>query len=155
MILASFFFYRVFQYPTKWCIYSAVWLLHVWLLHVWLLHGWYHVKLLPSGRPFCVHHTIMLHFTVSLHTQPHPFHLRQNERNRLRAAAVKRELNGYRTCVCLCVCVCVCVCVCARARAHARACMREREGERGREIVLVLLLLYPVQNKSFCIAENQ
>ena len=28
---------------------------------VWLLHGWCHVKLLPSGSTFCVHHTTMHH----------------------------------------------------------------------------------------------
>ena len=43
--------------PSKWSIYSAV----------WLLRGWCHVKLLPSRRTFCVRHTTMHQFTVSLH----------------------------------------------------------------------------------------
>ena len=39
-----FFFLRErFEYPPKWCTYSAV----------WLLHGWCHVKLLPSRRVLC------------------------------------------------------------------------------------------------------
>ena len=37
----------------------------------WLLHGWCQVKLLPSRRVFCVHHTTMHQFMVSLHSKPH------------------------------------------------------------------------------------
>ena len=36
----------IFEYPSKWCTYNAV----------WLLHGWCWVKLLPSQHMFCVHH---------------------------------------------------------------------------------------------------
>ena len=45
------------EYPPKWCTYNAV----------WLLHGWCHVKLLPSRRTFCVHHTTVHQFTLSYH----------------------------------------------------------------------------------------
>ena len=38
---------------------------------VWLLHGWCQVKLLPSQHTFCVHHTTMHQFTVSLYSKPH------------------------------------------------------------------------------------
>ena len=43
------------EYPPKWCIYSAI----------WLLQGWCHVKLLPSRHKFCVAHTTVHQFTVS------------------------------------------------------------------------------------------
>ena len=36
-----------------------------------LLHGWCHMKLLLSLCIFCVRHTTMHHFTVSLHLKPH------------------------------------------------------------------------------------
>ena len=58
---ATVAFYSMLEYPPKWCIYSAF----------WLLHGWCHVKLLPFQCMFCVHHTTMHQFTVSLHSQPH------------------------------------------------------------------------------------
>ena len=48
-----------FEYPLKWCTYSAV----------WSLRGWCHVKLLPSRRTFCDHHTTM-HRVTSLHAGP-------------------------------------------------------------------------------------
>ena len=41
------FLLHVFEYPPKWCTYSAI----------WLLHGWCQVKLLPSQRTFRVHYT--------------------------------------------------------------------------------------------------
>ena len=34
---------------------------------IWLFHGWCQVKLLPSPCTFCVQHTTMYQFTVSLH----------------------------------------------------------------------------------------
>ena len=34
------------------------------------LHGWCHVKMLPSGRTFCVYHTTMPPFKVSLYSMP-------------------------------------------------------------------------------------
>ena len=40
-------FIERFEYSSKWCTCRSV----------WLLHGWWNVKLLPSRRPFCVHHT--------------------------------------------------------------------------------------------------
>ena len=43
----------------------------VYLSALWWLHGWSHVKLLPSRRMFCVRHTTMHHFTVSLYAKPH------------------------------------------------------------------------------------
>ena len=50
-----------FWISTKWCTSSAV----------WLLHGWCHMKLLLSQCAFCVHHTTMYQFTVSLYSKPH------------------------------------------------------------------------------------
>ena len=38
---------------------------------IWLLHGWCHVKLLPSRRTYCVHHTTMHQFTLSFCSKPH------------------------------------------------------------------------------------
>ena len=43
-----------FEYPLRWCTYSAV----------WLLHSWCHVKLLPSRRTLCVHPTTTHQFTT-------------------------------------------------------------------------------------------
>ena len=37
---------------------------------IWLLHGWCHVKLLLSRCTFCMHHTNMHRFSVSLHAWP-------------------------------------------------------------------------------------
>ena len=66
---------------------------------VYLLHGWCHVKLLSSRRKFCAYHTIVHHFTVSLHSKPHSrvymclavtchLHFWQNDRDLLRAIEV-------------------------------------------------------------------
>ena len=38
-------------------------------LSFWLLHGWCHMNLLPSRHTFCVHHTSMDQFTVSLYAK--------------------------------------------------------------------------------------
>ena len=54
-------FYSAFWISTAVVNYSAV----------WLLHGWCHVKLPPSRRTFCVHHTTTHQFTMSLHSKPH------------------------------------------------------------------------------------
>ena len=66
-------------------------------------HGWCHMKLLPSRRKFCVHHTTMHQFTVSRHAKVHAclavtchLHFWQHDRDLLRATAVTREWNGYR-----------------------------------------------------------
>ena len=56
-----FFFFFFFKYPPYRCADSTV----------WLLHGWCHVKLLPSLRQLCVHHTTMHQYTLSLHSKPH------------------------------------------------------------------------------------
>ena len=37
---------------------------------IWLLYGWCRVKLLPSRRMFCVHHTTMHQFTASTYSKP-------------------------------------------------------------------------------------
>ena len=37
----------------------------------WLLHGWCHMKLLLSRHTFCIHHTAMCQFTVSLYSKTH------------------------------------------------------------------------------------
>ena len=49
------------NYTLKWCTRCTV----------WLLHGWCHVKLLPPWCMFCVHHTTVHLFTVSLDSKPH------------------------------------------------------------------------------------
>ena len=36
-----------------------------------VLHSWCYIKLLPSRCTFCLHHTTMHQFTVSLHSKPH------------------------------------------------------------------------------------
>ena len=59
--VAASFHSAYFWYPPKWCTDSTL----------WLLHGWCHVKLLQSGHKFCVHHSGMHPFTVSLHSRPH------------------------------------------------------------------------------------
>ena len=70
--------------------------------------GLCHVKQLPSRRWFCVHHSTMHQFKVSLHSKPHilrvhvclavTWHLNfwQNDWNLLRTAAVTRGCNGHR-----------------------------------------------------------
>ena len=88
---------RFFIYPSRWCTYSAI----------WLLHGWCHVKLLPARHTFCVHNTTMHQFTVPLHAMPHTrehvclgvtcdMHFWQNDQDLARATAVTRRWNGYR-----------------------------------------------------------
>ena len=52
----NYLFIAGFEYPPKWCTYSAI----------WLLHDWCRVKLLPPRGSFCVHHTTTHQFTVSL-----------------------------------------------------------------------------------------
>ena len=62
--------------------------------------------MLPSRRKFCVHHSTMHQFTVSLHSKPHRvyvclavtchLHFWQNDRDLLRAIAVTQGWNGYR-----------------------------------------------------------
>ena len=70
-------------------------------------HGWCHVKLLPSRHTFCVYHTTMHKFTVSLYSSrirrvpvclavTCHLHLWQNDRDLLRATAVTRGWNLYR-----------------------------------------------------------
>ena len=65
-----------------------------------LLNGWCHVKLLPSRRKFCVHHTTMHRFTVSLYSKPHTrmheclgvachLHFWQNDRDVLRRRSIE------------------------------------------------------------------
>ena len=79
-------------------VFSAIW-----------LYVWCHVKLLPSRRMFCVHHTTMwplslrCHFIRSHTGQVHvclvitcQLHFWQKDRYLLRATAVKRGWNGYR-----------------------------------------------------------
>ena len=68
-------------------------------------HGWCHMKLQPSRRKFCVHHTTMHHVTsckatyvtvcVCLAVTCH-LHFWQNDRDLLLATAVTRGWNGYR-----------------------------------------------------------
>ena len=65
-------------------------------------HGWCHVKLQPSLRKSCVHHTAMLHVTSCKATVRNGvcvfschLHFWQNDRDLLRATAVTRGWNGY------------------------------------------------------------
>ena len=70
------------------------------------LRRWHHMKLLPSRREFCVHHTTVHHVTSCKATYDGkvyacsaatcPLHFWQNDRDFLRATAVTREWNGYR-----------------------------------------------------------
>ena len=91
------FLQRIFLYLPKWCTYSTI----------WLLRGWFHVKLLLSPQMFCVHHTAMHHFTVSLHLKPHTWmhvclvvacHLRlwENEWGFQHATAVTQLWTGHQ-----------------------------------------------------------
>ena len=87
-----------FEYPPKvGYIYSGI----------WLLHSSCHVKLLPSRRTFCVHHTTMHQFTASLvGSRIRRVHVRltvtchlpfwQNDRDLFRATAGTPGWNGYR-----------------------------------------------------------
>ena len=68
-------------------------------------HGWCHIKLQPSRRKFCVHHTTMHHINfmqshiskvyACLAVTRH-LHFWQNDRDLLRATAVTRGWNRYR-----------------------------------------------------------
>ena len=82
-----------FEYPPKWCIYSA---------------GWCHMKLVSSRRKFCVHHTTNqapCHFMQSHIRKVYTclavtcrMHFWQNDRDLLRATAVRHlwcVLPGY------------------------------------------------------------
>ena len=75
-----------------------------YLVVAWL--AWCHMKLLPSWHKFCVHHTTMHQFPVSLHTKPHGWvhvclavichlHFWRNDQDLLRATAVPLGWNGY------------------------------------------------------------
>ena len=85
-----FFFFP----PTKWCTDSAIWLLHCWC----------HMKLLPSRRKLCVHHTTVHQFTVSPHSKigrvrmclavTCHLHSWQNGLDLLRATATTRVWGG-------------------------------------------------------------
>ena len=68
-------------------------------------HGWCHIKLQPSRRKFCVHHTTMLHVTSCKATLRKVYacfavtcylHFRQNDRDLSRATAVTRGWNGHQ-----------------------------------------------------------
>ena len=58
-------------------------------------HGWCHMKLQPSRRKFCVHHTTirMVYTCLAVICQ---LHFCQNDRDLLHATAVTRGWNGYR-----------------------------------------------------------
>ena len=102
----SLFLKRVFEYPPKWCIYSAT----------WLLHGWCRVKLLPSRRvPYTPYNHAPV-YSVSSFQAKHVgcmsvcvcvcvfrcnqpllhFFLCVNNQDLLSATAVTRRWNGYR-----------------------------------------------------------
>ena len=72
--VTSFYLARFFLISTE-VVYLQRW------------HGWCHMKLQPSRRKFCVHHTTMLHLTSCKATYV---------RYLLRATAVSRGWNGYR-----------------------------------------------------------
>ena len=58
-------------------------------------HGWCHMKLQPSRRKFCVHHTTIRMVYACLAVICH-LHFCQNDRDLLHATAVTRGWNGYR-----------------------------------------------------------
>ena len=91
--------WRFFQHPSKWCTYSAI----------WLLHGWCHVKLLPPRRTFSIHHRLppctilQCHFMQSHIRRVHVssavtchLHFWQNDREYFHSIAVTQGWNGYR-----------------------------------------------------------
>ena len=47
--------WHTFEYPLKWCIYSAVWFSITWLV----------------PRTFCVHHSTLHQFMLSVYSKPH------------------------------------------------------------------------------------
>ena len=87
--------FLLLKYPHRWCTNSAIRLLHVWC----------HVKLLPSQRTCCLHHTTMHKFTVSVHSKCYTQDACAFSCNLprallaewlLRAAAITQGWNGYR-----------------------------------------------------------
>ena len=96
LFIALFFFFlkKINIYISTEVVYLRRW------------HGWHHMKLLPSRREFCVHHTTLHHVTSCKATYDGkvyacsaatcPLHFWQNDRDLLRATAVTRGWNGYR-----------------------------------------------------------
>ena len=91
--MSDWLYSAFFEYPPRWCQYLQRW------------HGWCHMKLQPSRRKSCVHHTAMHHVTSCKATYLTVYaclavtcHLRfwENGRDLLRATAVTRGWNGYR-----------------------------------------------------------
>ena len=91
--------WRFFQHPSKWCTYSAI----------WLLHGWCQEKLLPPWRTFSVYHrlppctSLQCHFMQSHILRVHVcsavtchLHFWQNDREYFHSTAVTQGWNGYQ-----------------------------------------------------------
>ena len=91
--------WRFFQHPSKWCTYSAI----------WLLHSWCQVKLLPPWRTFSVYHrlppctSLQCHFMQSHILRVHVcsavtchLHFWQNDREYFHSTAVTQGWNGYQ-----------------------------------------------------------
>ena len=85
--------------------YSAFFWISTEVVYLQRWHGWCHMKLQPSRRKSCVHHTTMLHVTSCKTTYFKVYaclavtchlHFWQNDRDLLRATAVTRGWNGYR-----------------------------------------------------------
>ena len=95
---------RRWFYMSDWLFIARFWIsTEVVYLQRW--HGWCHMKLQPSRRKFCVHHTTMHHVTSCKATYVRcmrvlavtcHLHFWQNDRDLLRATAVTRGWNGYR-----------------------------------------------------------
>ena len=69
-----------------WVVFNHIYTCRCTDSAIWSLYGWCHVKLLPSRRAFCVHHTTMHQFTVPIHANLTP--------------ALLAEWQGYFTCFC-------------------------------------------------------
>ena len=85
-------FFKLFLFISTEVVYLQRW------------HGWWHMKLQPSRRKFCVHHTAMHHVTSCSHIRKvyaclavtcH-LHFWQNDRDLLCATVVTRGWNGYQ-----------------------------------------------------------
>ena len=85
--------------------YSAFFWISIEVVYLQHWHGWCHMKLQPSRRMFCVHHTTMHHVTLwkatyvrCMHVLAVTCHLHfwQNDRDLLCAASVTLWWNRHR-----------------------------------------------------------
>ena len=85
--------------------YSMFFWISTEVVYLQCRHGWCHMKLQPSQRKFCVHHTTIHHVTSCKATYVRcmrvlavtcHLHFWQNDQDLLRATAATRGWNGYR-----------------------------------------------------------